>query len=305
VGLPAKPAIQRPSAQSTIGEALLGIFETELEFAAAQLQRYSEDPEKAVHQCRRTIKRLRALLRIGIAVPGARVRPHDRRLRGAARILSPIRDASEAERMLSSVLSSHPELESLKHLEILTKERIDTDVSVKKARAKLQKAQQKFPDFFAARDSWTVAALTTGIEGSYVRAATEFFRFSKKHTDKIGHDWRKEVQCLANQLNIIKPISSEFLARFSTQLKQLAGLLGQHNDLAVLRMRLKARRKKLPKKTHATLKAVVKSDQRRLRRQAIKIGDELFGMSPDDFRGLLLCECTDRAPDQAVLRPTS
>ncbi len=293
MGLPAKQAFRRVSADTPISEVLLEVSGKELEFAITQLQGFSADPETSVHQCRRSIKRLRALLRTGITVPGADPRPHDRRLRKAARILSPIRDASQTERMLNRVLSSHPELESLKRLDILTKEKIDTDVSVKKARASLRKAQEKIPELFAAREAWTIAAFATGIEASYVRSATELFRFSRKHSDRIGHDWRKEVQCLANQLKIIEPMHSDFLAGFSERLSTLAGLLGRHNDLAVLRTRLKARREKLPKKTHATLFEVVKADQRRLRRQTIELGDDLFGMSPDEFRSLLLCELTD------------
>ena len=305
MGLSAKLEIRSDSADATIGDALLEISGAEFQFATTQLKGFAEDPQTAVHQCRRSIKRLRALLRTGITVPGADPRPHDRRLRNAARILAPIRDASEAQRMLQRVLSSHPELESLKSLDILTRENIDTDVSVKKARARLRKAQDRFPELFAAREAWTIAAFATGIEASYVRAATELFRFSRKHSDRIGHAWRKEVQCLANQMNILKPLRSEFLARFLKQLSKLAGLLGQHNDLAVLRTRLKARRKKLPNKTHATLLKVVKADQRRLRSAAIELGDDLFGMSPHDFRSLLLCEFADAQPETAVLRGSS
>ncbi len=305
MSLTAKLEIRSDSADATIGEALLDIAGTEFEVAMAQLKRFSADPETSVHQCRRSIKRLRALLRTGITVPGADPRPHDVRLRNAARVLAPIRDASQAERLLGRVLSSHPELESLKSLDILTRENIDTDVSVKKARARLRDAQERFPELFAPREAWTIAAFATGIEASYVRAATELFRFSRKHSDRIGHSWRKEVQCLANQMKILTPLRSEFLAGFLKRLSELAGLLGQHNDLAVLRTRLKARRKKLPKKTHATLLEVVKADQRRLRKAAIKLGDDLFGMSPHDFRSLLLSEFADAQPETAVLRTTS
>lgn len=305
MGVPAAGSRPQLTDSSQVGDTLLEIANLELDFAAAQLAAFSADPEKAVHQCRRSIKRLRALIRIGIAVPGAHPRPLDRRLRDAGRFLAPIRDASEVKGTLRRTLEAYPQLESLSDLARISDDMFDVDVSIEKALAKLEKARSRLPEFFAVSNAWTFTSVATGIEASYVRAATELYRFSRKHTDRIGHAWRKEVQCLRNQLNLIEPLCPDLLSPMLQTLSRLADSLGQHNDLAVLRIRLKARRTRLPEKTLSALREVVRVDQRRLREEAIEVGDDFFGMSPDRFRSLLLSECADARADSAVLRSTS
>ncbi|MGD2166984.1 MAG: CHAD domain-containing protein, partial [Gammaproteobacteria bacterium] len=140
-----------------------------------------------------------------------------------------------------------------------------------------------------AGDAWTFASVTAGIESTYARAAKRMLRFSNKHDDTIAHEWRKEVQRLANQLGTIKDLCPESLPVTLSALSELADLLGTHNDLSVLRTRIG----RLPKRTRRIFSDVSKAEQRILRAHALTLGGEIFARSPEAFRRSLLGETPD------------
>lgn len=290
---------------SSVGSALQDVAEAEFDFAAAQLAAYETDPELAIHQCRKSLKRLRALVRIGIAVPGAKTRPLNRALRDVARVLAPLRDATESRKTLDQLIAVHPELEPIRQLDVYAAHDPDVGKSVRQAAAGLQEARELLPALFTPPESWRFVAVATGIEATFVRASVELFHFTTRHRDEIGHTWRKEIQCLSNQLNLIRPLCPEFLAELLGSLSQLSDHLGRHNDLAVLRVRMKTWKQRPAKPVWSALRNAVRADQRQLRAAAIAVGSDFFAMAPDRFRALLLSECGAALTEPNVLRPTS
>lgn len=278
---------------SPLGNALHMIADQELDFSESQIAAIAADRENAVHQCRKAIKRIRALVRMGRAVPGVHPRPIDRWLRDAARTLAPIRDASEISNTLRRVLIQHPWLKLLEGVEHTTASALEVEVSTHETLASLEKARSGLTQYFAENDAWTFANVVTGIESTYMRAAEHMDQFSRKNRDAIAHSWRKDVQRLGNQLATIKGLCPGFLPASVNTLAALADLLGEHNDLSVLRARIAARRSSLPKDTRLALNDVSKAQQRLLRRQALTIGGEFFAQSPEAFRDSLLGECID------------
>jgi CHAD domain-containing protein len=277
----------------------------ELDFAMSRLASSGLDTQASVHQCRKAIKRLRALIRIADVNAGVQRCPVDRRLRKAARILAPTRDASELARTIHQLLLVHPNLDSQKDIEESLVVPVDADGAIGNALARLDKVRSRLPAVFAAGDAWFFARVAAGIEATYTAAAADMQRLSKRHSDKHAHAWRKDVQCLSSQLQIIEVLRPGFRVESMHRISELADALGKHNDLAVLRAELKARRRKLPKKTRAALLEAAKAQQKTLREHAFAIGADLFSQSPDAFRRSLLSEYKDAEADSSVMRPTS
>lgn len=299
MGVPAVSSRLKISAP--IGGALQAIAHQEFDSAEAQIAMLADDPILAVHQCRKTIKRLRAIVRIGISVPGAHPRPIDRRLRDAGRALAPLRDATVVAAALEG-FSAERDSKKLKQLKKWSARRDSAKDPTRRVLRKLNKARSQLPVLFAEPESWTFTSLVTGIEASYVRAATEMYRFSRKNRDKIGHEWRKEVQCLFSQMRIIKPLSPEFLSAPLRGLAELSGLLGEHHDLAVLHAQLRQYHGGVSKKKCTKLRKSARARQDYLRRHALEIGFNLFAQEPDAFRTLLLTKCAGSSKPTIAVR---
>lgn len=281
------------SAAALVGDALLAIANQELDFATSRLAAASADRDEAIHECRKAIKRLRAIAQLGVAVRGADPRPVERRLRDAGRLLAPVRDATAAARFQARLIDAEPELETLKHIGRISASGLDADLPRAKALAKLDSVRKRLPALFAEPDVWTVRSMAEGIETTYAAAITGMHRLERKHTDTRAHAWRKSVQRLLHQLGTIEALCPDYLGEPLERLAVLADVLGEHHDAAVLRDRLGRLRNKLPKKTRSAVAAAAKSRQRELCQRALALGAELFASTPRSFLESLLGACSD------------
>jgi len=66
-------------------------------------------------------------------------------------------------------------------------------------------------------------------------------RVRKKRRNEDVHQWRKRIKDLWYQLRIVRKMWPALLDETADQAHELADLLGDHHDLAVLREDLKAR----------------------------------------------------------------
>ena len=292
VEVSAKKQQRRLATTSLVGDALLAIANEDLEFAISKLNALSPDRDEAIHECRKAIKRLRAIARLGVAVSGASTRPAERRLRDAGRLLAPARDATAANNALVRLIEAEPGLGSLKHLGRISLPASDEGIPCAKALAKLDSVRKRLLALFANPETWTVMSMAEGIETTYAAAVGRMHRFERKQTDTRAHAWRKSVQRLSNQLSTIEALCSDHLGESLERLATLADVLGEHHDAAVLRARLDRIRKKLPEKTYAAVAAAAKSLQRELSRRALALGAGLFATTPQSFLESLLGACS-------------
>jgi CHAD domain-containing protein len=291
VGIPADYSQRTLSAASPVGEALLAIAKLELDFASSHLSALSRDRDEAVHQCRKAIKRLRAIARLGVAVPSAKSKSVDRHLRNAGRLLAPHRDITAVARVLVRLADTEPTLQALESVQHIGSSTGDVAVPVDQVRDELAEVGRRLAALFSRPEAWTFTRIVDGIGITYSAAVSGMKKLERKQSDTRAHEWRKHVQRLAHQLGVIEALCPDFLAPPLQRLAELADVLGEHHDLAVLRARLKTERARLPKKTVAAVAAVAKSLQAQFCEQALALGRELFEQSPRDFRAALLDAC--------------
>lgn len=285
MGVPAANSQRRLSSTSPVGDALLQIANLELDFASDQLAAVSHDRDEAIHQCRKAFKRLRAIVRLGVAVPEVDPGSVDRRLRDAGRLLAPARDATTAAKVVSRLVDAEPTIAALKRI---SRPADNVDIPIAKVLRKVDNVRARLATLFASPETWTFARIADGIEATYSAAAMSMNKFEQANDDKRAHAWRKDVQRLLHQLGMIDSICSDLLGPKMRQLAEIADVLGEHHDLAVLRARLEKRRKKLPRKTARAVAVAAKTQQSELRQRALAIAGDCFAQSPRAFRDSLL-----------------
>ncbi|MGR7920057.1 CHAD domain-containing protein [Zobellella denitrificans] len=251
-----------------------------LEQAAAGLLGELE-PDEAVHEARKSIKKLRALLRL-IELPlGRRFRPCDRYFRDIARSLSPLRDALVQRQLLEQLARQQPELAELtgRLLPLLPAAR------VKKPGKLLRQAAAALLDGRSRLSRWPpfeprFRTLGAGFRTVYQQAREPAWQLLGEEPAEPWHQWRKWVKYHGYQLRWLQPLAPDWLQPRSQRLKELGEWLGDEHDLGGLAA---LQQRHVPELTGGAVMAVIGERRARLRRQALQGGRALFADEPREI----------------------
>jgi CHAD domain-containing protein len=243
---------------------------------------------KNVHECRKSLKRLRALVRlVAGAIGEGKARRRNKALGEIARLLSARRDQTvmleTIAKLSHEVLDSAAALDSLK-TELTSRtpnapETLEPDVA-ERARLLLVREAKK-----ASRmkfDTRGFRALSKGLEDSYGRGWKAFKYAYDEPTDDNFHDLRKAVQWHWRQMSLVsKAWPDEFSVRAHAA-RELSQLLGDDHDLAVLAAAA-AQASTLSDEEKAAAVSVCRAQQKSLRATAEYRAKRLFAENPKTF----------------------
>jgi CHAD domain-containing protein len=244
----------------------------------------ADDPESAVHEARKDVKKTRALLRLYRDGLGrSAYRRENRALRDAAREISFVRDAhvlldtvdALAERYAGQLPAS--EFDALRA-------QLDDDVAPERSiENAANAAKERLARVHGRIDEWELrragrGALRTDIRRAYTRGRRAFERAERDPSNERLHDWRKRVKDLRYQQQLLRPAWQEILGAQAKAAKQLAELLGDDHDLAVLEQR--ARELDEPV---AGLDELVERRRRELQDEAFQLGRLVYAEPPKRF----------------------
>lgn len=203
-----------------------------------------DDPVTAVHEARKSLKKERALLRlVEDSFAPAAYRRENRLLRAAGRRLSAARDADVlvetldelaercAARLPASTFAQVRALLVADQMRGRTAAAADRG-AVEEVVAELRDARARIDDWPLAGDEF--ALIEAGLGRAYLRGAERFERVRAKPTVDNLHEWRKRVKDLWYHLRLVKPMWPEVLGGQVKQASELADVLGDEHDLAVL-----------------------------------------------------------------------
>ncbi|MCP5098566.1 MAG: CHAD domain-containing protein [Chloroflexi bacterium] len=281
--------------------------------ALRQLTDPTFNRDKAVHDARKTCKRLRAILRlIRDEVGYDYYREQNICFRDASRQLAPARDSAVLVDTLDGVLIWHDEKLTAVPLPSTSKdETIPPAIPLRfikftPLREKLitrhhELTQQVLtsnavPNYISAVRqarihvaSWPIKrdgleALAGGIRRVYTRGHLRMQDAATNTTAETLHEWRKRVKYLWCQLEILTPIWPDLLEEQAESLHTLSSLLGDDHDCAELRHLIENNPNLLPdEEERAELFALI--EQRRLAYQedAWPLGKQLYLDEPQVF----------------------
>jgi CHAD domain-containing protein len=266
----------------------------------------STPSEKAVHETRKAMKRLRALLRlIEDELPADTFARENAALRGVAERLAGPRDAEVMLATLDALIERGPRklrrrkgVRRLRHALLAQRQtaaaKLDGDAVIR--------ASAELRELRARVERWTLPALGESdlIAGGLARLYRQGRGRGRRATRRRGkdseamHDWRKRVKSLRYAAEMLERHVPAEIARGSRakQLRvlarradQLGEVLGEDHDLAVLAELIRAagKRKRLDRRTRKLLLELVAARQRKLRRRALREGRHLYRRPTKQF----------------------
>jgi CHAD domain-containing protein len=251
-----------------------------------------EDFAKGVHEARKDIKKLRALLRlVRDALGEGRFRRESHRFRDAGRTLAGARDAEVKLQTLAALEERSPEKlpdEAAEPLRGALEAERPGAASAADLEA-LERAAGMIREGRRGIASWRLEGanmelIEAGLRRSYRRGRKLLRAVRADPTDHNVHEWRKRVKDLWYGLRIIVLIGSDEVGGRAELAHDVSNLIGDHHDLAVLAEDIAARTDGLGgEKARAALIARIRKRQEELVEEAIGAGDLLYDKKPKKF----------------------
>lgn len=246
---PQPPSLEMPSfrlqADESLAEGLRRVTLDQLQYARRALEQLPVDA--GVHEARKSVKRVRAVLRLTRSYVGDGVYgPDNVKLRDVGRTLGPGRDAAVLLQTFDALIAQDAEsgtgvFEDFHHhlagrrrtLENEINETVKREVlgfldqfSTRVADRASDPNRPAIPDDFAA--------IATGFRRIYRQGRKRMTDAQADPSTSAFHLWRKRVRYLSYQVHVISESSAYLADELAPDLAELAVGLGTEHDLAVL-----------------------------------------------------------------------
>jgi hypothetical protein len=200
---------------------------------------------EAVHEIRRELRRARAGLRLVRDAVGRRAYAgENRRLRDAARPLSAARDADVMLESIDRLLARDVRPEEILWLRRLRAAARREQAKFRRALGgavadggvrEIRQAQAQVANWRLPHDPREQVA--AGLERIYRNGRRRLEGAEERPTDRALHELRKQVKYLAAALRLLPALGLPPAAKAATRADEVARLLGEDHDLALLRRR--------------------------------------------------------------------
>jgi CHAD domain-containing protein len=246
------------------------------------------DGGEAVHEARKALKRLRALLRVARGVIGQpRYRHENVVLRDLGRTLSSTRDAQ--------VLLDTLEALAARYAEVLREGTWGRLRESLRAGLADPHTAQPFPSAtmvgvlsgtreriasWPLPDSGGAEILAGGLADIYRRGRRAFSAAARDPTPERLHELRKRAKDLWHATQLLAPLGPKPMKELQQDGHRLSDLLGEDHDLAILAAEVARRRELLSQAEHELLAAVIAERQRALRGEALALAARLYRLKP-------------------------
>jgi CHAD domain-containing protein len=225
--------------QEPIAKGVKRIALAQIEIASEKLA-HPSDVHAAIHDARRCLKRLRALIRLlRPALDEAVYRREAQQLAGIGRLFSGARDLYV---MRQTVANLDRQFGSLPcgatqrlHKLLANGSAANTNAHAEGRHQALARLKQ-CRAFFAGKGVAGVAFehLNQGLERSYKKARRGFRKAYREPDDEAFHAWRKAVQQHWRHMLLVSGAWPEALSARARAAKELSQVLGEDHDLSIL-----------------------------------------------------------------------
>jgi CHAD domain-containing protein len=274
--------------EESVQKGVRRILRQQIAFAERQLA--ADRPgAQAIHETRRAIKRIRALLRLARPGIGERTfRREDRAFRDIAARVAPARDRHvllqtiakiEAEGGADLVTTAAAMRKTLEtRLASRHRSAGDADGTFEALR-RLEKARGRLRRLDVAPDRFE--ALECGLSWTQRRGRDAMRRALDGGSDEHWHDWRKGVQRHWRQMQLLSWAWPAYFEVRIAAAKRVSQLLGDDHDLSVLvAFAADPKRSGLTSEQARLIADVCRQRQLGLRQEAAATGQQLYAESP-------------------------
>jgi CHAD domain-containing protein len=242
----------------------------------------SKDEANVVHDLRLACKKIRAWLRLLRDALGNDAFAHENRIfRDLARRLSAQRDADVLHESVESLRAAFPGeahaddiFAARNALPGASEDNHDLAGVLAEVGAIVEDARQRIAELPLQRGG-RVKPLKRAYRKSCRREKTARRAARQEKTPDSLHEWRKQVKALYYQIQLVRDVWPRRVGRLDARLKNLAKVLGDHHDLAVLDEQLLARHMPLPPQRLQSIRKLIHHRLEMAGRKAIRRGHKL------------------------------
>lgn len=278
--------------RETVRAGIRRIVREQIDLSIRDLKDPRQGGDRAVHEARKRFKRIRAVLRLVRDPLGPVFDRENVWYRDAGRGLSALRDArallETCDRLLKRFLGS-PEARWIPDLRsALEHRREGAGLASGDSRRRRSAVVRRLQAARSRVSSWPVppdgfATLAPGLERSFAQAAKRFREVEEDPTPRHFHEWRKRVKDCWHQAEILEPTWPEILSPHAVALHRLSELLGENQDLEILRAILAEDPGLAAFSTASDLTVLFQVRQRELQAGALLLGRRLHAELPSSF----------------------
>ena len=295
--LPPAPSRYGIGPVESIGGALQRVCVERLGHAVNVLGDPLVERNEGVHEARKALKRVRALIRlVRDAVDGRAYRQENAVLRDSARLLASVRDSYMLIRTLDGIVESyrgqlapgafanvrrslvarHSETSAGVFGDSQTMVDVITALRCSRRRFLGWDGETIVPDEFES--------IAGGLRRVYRRGRSGHSAARKGPSTEVLHEWRKRVKYLRYQMETLVPLWPVVVRAWATSLDELGELLGDEHDLARLGEIAGGEATLLGEATERRLLQAILTEERRERQTAaLELGARLYAEAPEDF----------------------
>lgn len=279
----------------SIPENVKRIVHEEIDSALKQLRNGSgQKRDEAVHEARKSIKKVRGLIRLAEPELGRVYRSTNTRLGDIGRKLSEIRDATAIIEVFDGLVEKHKDaLQKAaaagirRGLETSKKETEQTAGiagAVKGATAALRAIDKQAAKWPLKNDGFS--AIAQGFKDRYRRGRQAMSVARKNGTPENFHEWRKRVKDHWYHVRLIESLWTDIMQSREASLHDLETWLGDDHNLVVLSEKLDREPEKYgDEETIQVFRALIEQEQKDLREKSLSLGERLYEGKPRRFVG--------------------
>lgn len=263
----------------TVAENARGIAQEQVDDALAGLVDDGGDVDKGVHNARKALKKLRALLRLVRNGLGDDVyRQENGVYRDLGRMMSARRESMVRLRTWDNLIARHGLCEE-----------VDAGIRARLAETVadldglpatingLRMARERIADWRIDGEGFDV--LAPGLRRTYERGRLAMRDAYQSPNAEAFHEWRKRVKYHWYHLRLLTPLWAEVLAPWADQVHALSTLLGEDHDLAELALALRDRERFAEPEVGKTL-ALIAERRQGVEAQARILGQKVYAEKP-------------------------
>lgn len=258
------------------------------------------DIDLAVHEARKSMKRLRAVLRmIRDELGEQKYRRENEQLRDTARLIGSVRDSAVLITTVATIRtrfaaqlrrSAFETLEGnldRRHTEARAR-LVEDPVLLRRVVYALRSARARYRVWPAETASHSFDTMRGGLRRTYRRGRKEMRIAASEPTAHNFHWWRKRVKYLRHQVELLRPMFPEVLDGYIVALDQLGDLLGEEHDLAELVALVAEQPELCADEAEVTLITALAEHRRsELQAEALAVGRKVYAESPKAFTNRL------------------
>ena len=269
------------------GESLATAFgriaAEEIDLAMAQSRRLHRG--EAVHNARKALKRLRALLRsLRVAFPKKLFRAENRHIAATCRRISPLRDVHVQLRTLGKLkAAAGPAGDHIRRQLLRQQSSFIRRIPAlrKTVRALLDVSRQSLASWPLRKA--TAEDLASGLKRIYKQGREAFKTARKSPTPGHLHAWRKKTKSLGYGLEMIKNLGSGELSKMIRCSDILTEALGDDQDLFMVLCALDKEHRSNPASDFNRLANRISLKRAKRQKRAFKLGEKVYGEKPGGF----------------------